>query len=197
MIEVEGDRATALELAARTDVSRLAANREAALPPLGPFRASSPRSAATVGENIQKIRAPELWSRGFTGQGVVVGIADTGVEWTHPALRSQYRGSSGSAAAHAYNWHDAVHDPLPGNPCGSNAPEPCDDSGHGTAVAGLAVGDDGEVNQIGVAPGARWIACRNMDIGTGTPARYTECFEWLLAPTDAQGKTPGPISGPT
>ncbi len=195
MIEVEGDRAMALELAARADVSRVAANRAAALSRPGPSRVSRPRSAAAVEPNIQKIRAPELWSRGFTGQGVVVGIADTGVEWTHPALRSQYRGWNGSTAAHAYNWHDAIHDPLPGNPCGSDAPEPCDDEGHGTAVAGLAVGDDGTGNQVGVAPGARWIGCRNMDRGSGTPARYTECFEWFLAPTDASGGDPRPDLG--
>ena len=32
------------------------------------------------------------------------------------------------------------------------------------------VGDDGAGNQIGMAPGAKWIACRNMDEGNGTPA---------------------------
>src|SRR6184192_1590889 len=37
-------------------------------------------------------------------------------------------------------------------------------------------------NQIGMAPGAKWIACRNMDVGTGTPARYIECMEFFLAP---------------
>jgi uncharacterized repeat protein (TIGR01451 family) len=45
------------------------------------------------------------------------------------------------------------------------------------------VGDDGAGNQVGMAPGAKWIGCRNMDYqGNGTPARYTECFEFLLAP---------------
>ena len=195
LIEVEADRATALELAGRADVSRLAANRPAALSRPEPVAVARPRAGAAIEPNIQKIRAPELWSQGFTGQGVVVGIADTGVEWTHPALQTQYRGWNGSAAAHVYNWHDAVHDPLPGNPCGSDAPEPCDDDGHGTPVAGLAVGDDGAGNPIGVAPGARWIACRNMDRGTGTPARYMECFEWLLAPTDAAGENPRPDLG--
>jgi uncharacterized repeat protein (TIGR01451 family) len=44
------------------------------------------------------------------------------------------------------------------------------------------VGDDGAGNQIGVAPGARWIGCRNMEQGWGTPATYAECFEFFLAP---------------
>src|SRR5207244_12319534 len=29
---------------------------------------------------------------------------------------------------------------------------------------------------------AKWIGCRNMDQGNGTPARYIECMEWFLAP---------------
>jgi hypothetical protein len=44
------------------------------------------------------------------------------------------------------------------------------------------IGDDGMGNQIGMAPGAKWIGCRNMDVGNGTPARYIECMEWFLAP---------------
>jgi subtilisin family serine protease len=46
-----------------------------------------------------------------------------------------------------------------------------------------------------MAPGARWIGCRNMDQGNGTPARYAECFEFLLAPTDTSGANPRPELG--
>ena len=60
---------------------------------------------------------------------------------------------------------------------------PCDEYGHGTHTMGTMVGDDGGSNQIGMAPGAKWIGCRNMDNGgVGTPASYTECFDWFLAP---------------
>jgi subtilisin family serine protease len=58
------------------------------------------------------------------------------------------------------------------------------------------VGDDGAGNQVGVAPQARWIGCRNMDRGTGAPATYIECFQFLLAPTDAQGNNPNPALAP-
>ena len=34
----------------------------------------------------------------------------------------------------------------------------------------------------GWRPGAKWIGCRNMDEGNGTPARYIECMEFFLAP---------------
>jgi subtilisin family serine protease len=43
-----------------------------------------------------------------------------------------------------------------------------------------------------MAPGARFIACRNMDNGVGRAARYTECFQFFLAPTDLKGQNPRP-----
>jgi subtilisin family serine protease len=49
------------------------------------------------------------------------------------------------------------------------------------------VGDDGGPNQIGMAPGAEWIGCRNMNLGAGTPATYLECFEFFLAPYPVGG----------
>jgi subtilisin family serine protease len=44
------------------------------------------------------------------------------------------------------------------------------------------VGDDGKGRQIGVAPAAQWIGCRNMKNGVGSVASYLECFEFFLAP---------------
>ena len=61
---------------------------------------------------------------------------------------------------------------------------------------GTMVGDDGGSNQVGVAPGAKWIGCRNMDQGNGTPATYAECFQWFIAPTDLAGNNPDPAKAP-
>jgi subtilisin family serine protease len=203
MLEVEADRGLVDEVSSRADVSSVAANRPSPLRRVptaeGPAALSvdeaAPDAPSLVGPNLVKIRAPEVWAMGFTGQGIVVGDADTGFAWEHSALKRHYRGFDGTVAVHDYNWHDAVHDAGPGNLCGSNAPAPCDDNGHGTSTSGLAVGDDGAGNAIGVAPGARLIGCRNMDNGVGTPARYTECFEFFLAPTDSSGGSPRPELG--
>jgi len=195
MLEVEADRDLASELAARSDVARVAANRPFSRPSLPRAQPEVSRRLAAVEPNVVKIRAPDVWAHGATGQGIVVGDADTGVVWDHPALKPHYRGWNGASVSHDYSWHDAIHDAHAGNPCGSDAPAPCDDDGHGTSTASLAVGDDGAGNQVGVAPGARFISCRNMDQGAGTPARYTECFEWFLAPTDSSGHNPRPDLG--
>ena len=55
---------------------------------------------------------------------------------------------------------------------------------------GTGVGDDGVGHHIGMAPGARWIACRNMDSGVGRPSTYIECLQFFMAPTDLNGNNP-------
>jgi uncharacterized repeat protein (TIGR01451 family) len=144
--------------------------------------------------NVAKVRAPETWALGFTGQGVVIGGQDTGYDWNHPAIKGKYRGWNGTAADHNYNWHDSIH--TGGGSCGPNSLQPCDDGFHGTHTMGTMVGDDGGSNQIGVAPGARWMGCRNMDQGNGTPATYSECFQWFIAPTSLNNQNPDPTKAP-
>ena len=182
-------------LAQRSDVARIAANPSIPLErPAQPAASSAPDAIAAIEPGVARIEAPLVWANGFTGQGVVIGGEDTGYQWDHPALKNQYRGWDGMVADHDYNWHDAIHDST-GNPCGNDAPAPCDDVDHGTHTAGTFAGDDGGSNQIGVAPGARWIGCRNMDQGNGTPARYIECIQWMLAPTDLNDANPDPDLG--
>ncbi|GAB4479636.1 MAG: hypothetical protein Kow0088_20750 [Anaerolineales bacterium] len=79
--------------------------------------------------------------------------------------------------------------------CPYNSPEPCDDSDHGTHTMGTMVGLDGS-NRIGMAPKAKWIGCRNMDHGWGSPATYAECFQWFIAPTKIDGSDPNPAMAP-
>ncbi len=175
-----GTPALLRELAARPDVARLIANPRlhTALPT--PEATMAPQSVAAVEPNLSHIGAPEVWAMGYRGQGIVIGGQDTGYAWTHPALLTQYRGWDGTQASHDYNWHDAIHEVN--FYCPADSPEPCDDYGHGTHTMGIAVGDDGVSNEIGVAPGAQWIGCRNMNAGVGSPASYLECFEFFLAP---------------
>jgi subtilisin family serine protease len=190
-IWVRGDQALVQALAARNEVHHVYANpwQQVQLPT--PTVAPGPRGTDLIVWNIEIVRAPQVWAEGFTGQGVVIGGQDTGYQWDHPALRNKYRGWNGSAADHNYNWHDAIHEDLPQNgstnTCGFNLPAPCDDDGHGTHTMGTMVGDNGQGLQIGMAPGAKWIGCRNMDEGLGSPATYAECFEWFIAPYPVGG----------
>lgn len=192
MIWVRGGLGAVQAMAERGDVAHLFANPwvRAELP----AAASEPDVPTAVEWGVQQIGAPTLWAEGFTGQGVVVAGQDTGYDWDHPALLAHYRGWNGIAADHDYNWHDAIH--VANGSCPADSSEPCDDHGHGTHTMGTMVGDDGGTNQIGVAPGARWIGCRNMNQGNGTPTTYSECFQFFLAPTEVGGANPDPDRAP-
>jgi len=182
-------------LALRDDVAHLYANPQVRLEePIAEGALLSPNQPSGIEWNIQKVGAPEAWAHGFTGQGVVIGGQDTGYDWTHPALKAKYRGWNGTSADHNHNWFDAIS--STGSSCGANSPVPCDDGYHGTHTMGIMVGNDGQGNQIGMAPGARWIGCRNMNNGVGTPQTYTACFQWFIAPTDLSSQNPRPDLAP-
>src|SRR6266540_2818909 len=195
-ILVKGSREIAEALASRPDVARVEGNPVIHNPlPEAVEEPLQPQVPVTVEPGITYTHAPDVWALGFTGQQIVVASADTGVRWTHNALKPHYRGWDGVVADHDYNWHDSIHNSV-GNPCGNDSPFPCDDYFHGSHTTGTAIGDDGMGNQIGMAPGAKWIGCRNMDDGVGTPARYIECMEWFLAPYPIGGGQGDPTKAP-
>lgn len=154
---------------------------------------------------ILNIGADQVWDMGYRGDGVVIAGADTGFDWQNPTLINKYRGLSNDTVIHDYHWHDAIHELSPlnedpineesNNPCGLSTIVPCDDDGHGTHTMGTMVGSD-SMNAIGVAPNAKWIACRNMERGWGSPSSYIECFEFFLAPTDLNGENADPTLAP-
>lgn len=222
MVWVRGDLNDVIALSRRREVVRLVANPAVALEQPLTVEESSLQSIEGVEWNIQRVNADDVWELGYTGQGAVIGGQDTGYDWQHPALKNAYRGWNNSQADHDYNWHDAIHEPissLTSNPsplgkgestsplpldgglgvralnCPYDSPEPCDDHGHGTHTMGTMVGLDG-ANQIGMAPQARWIGCRNMDHDVGTPSTYAECFQWFIAPTRIDGSDPNPDMAP-
>lgn len=126
--------------------------------------------------NVREVGADRVWALGYTGQGIVVGGADSGIAWEHPALKEAYLGWSGDKVDHNYHWYDAW----------DSRPEPWDDNGHGTHTIGTVLGRDG-ANQVGLAPDANWIGCRNMRQGLGNPGSYLTCMEFLLAPCPVDG----------
>ncbi|MCA9940097.1 MAG: S8 family serine peptidase [Anaerolineales bacterium] len=198
MIWVRGGADVVQALASRDDVAHIYSNPSVfgGVEPMEGLQ-NAPQG---IEWNISLVGAPDVWAAGDTGQGAVIAGQDTGYDWDHPALINQYRGYNGGGADHNYSWHDAIHvnnpNTPPGNPCGFDSPVPCDDVNHGTHTMGTMVGDDGGSNQIGMAPGARWIGCRNMEEGWGMPSTYSECFEWFIAPTDLSGQNPDPAMAP-
>jgi serine protease AprX len=198
MIEVTANRALLESLAARADVAKIDSNRPTRWiekPEVANHGVTqAPVVPGAIEWGVQRVNAPQVWAMGFRGDGMVVGGLDTGIRWTHLAIKNQYRGWDGANANHNYNWWDAIH--SGGGVCGPNTQQPCDDNGHGTHTVGTAVGSDGGANEIGVAPNAKWVGCRNMNVGNGTPATYTECFQFMIAPTDLAGQNANPALRP-
>lgn len=187
MLEVRGDWALVEALRGHPAVERIVANPlvagvEAAAPPRANWAEPLilPTAASPVFTyGLADANVPDVWAQGVRGQGIVVAGQDTGVEWTHSALRDSYRGWNGAAADHDYAWFDAWAGAS--NDLCAGVVGPCDDTGHGTHTLGTLVGEGAEM-AFGVAPDAQWIACRNMLRGAGTPASYTACFQFFLAP---------------
>ena len=181
-VKVVADDATIAEIAARSDVAKIVEDKVAQIPDPKPGHAEAVIGA--IEWNIESTRAPEVWNNFATrGEGIVVANIDTGVQFDHPALANQYRGNSAGSLDHNYNWFD---------PTGICGDVPCDNAGHGTHTMGTIVGDDGGENQIGVAPGAKWIAAKGCeDFGCSFEALLSS-GQWVLAPTDQSGANPRP-----
>jgi serine protease AprX len=95
---------------------------------------------------VQKINAPAVWAQGHRGQGIVVGIIDTGCDYTHPDF-ADHLWTDSNYPRHGWNFENNDNDPM-------------DDQGHGTMTAGF-VGSDGTAgSQCGAAPDAQLMICR-------------------------------------
>ncbi|MCK9995467.1 MAG: S8 family serine peptidase [Candidatus Krumholzibacteria bacterium] len=150
------------EIAARPDVAivepDLAVTLISPVPGIKSMSAMADTGGVGVASGVRAVGAPRVWSElGIDGTGTIVGILDTGVDATHPALADRWRGNFAPAAE---CWLDAsgIGD--------TSFPVDQDPVGHGTHVmgilTGLAPGDT-----IGVAPGARWIAANTIIGGLG------------------------------
>ncbi|MBK8986699.1 MAG: S8 family serine peptidase [Chloroflexi bacterium] len=170
-LEVSGGWPMQVWLASRPEVDRVLPN-PTLRPPQGAPLAVSPTAARPSAPrwNLTGIGATAVWQDfGVTGEGIVIGQSDSGVQWDHPELLPTYRGRSGN---HDYNWYDPW----------THAAVPQDAGGHGTHTLGSIVGQT-----VGVAPGASWYACANLPRNVGSPARYLDCMQFMLAPFPLNG----------
>jgi hypothetical protein len=186
-VHVRGNAEAARDLAARDDVafiepeSRYELDDSVNSPELQAAIARAQAETPNVVEpGVNYVKAPQAWAMGYRGEGIVVANIDSGVQYDHPALVRQYRGNLGGGNFdHNYNWWDARQDAPRQN-------VPYDDDGHGTHTMGTVVGEDASMtNQIGVAPGARWIAAKVFPGGGSSGnEEITVAEDFMLAPWD-------------
>lgn len=171
-LEVEGGPLVRLYLITQPEVARVLSS-----PRLRPLPVPIPTSTGTASApsrpqwNITSIGADRVWEEfNVTGEGIVIGESDSGVQGDHPALRDGYRGRN---SGDDYAWFD------PWNFTAS----PTDIGGHGTHTLGSILGRNG----IGVAPGAEWIGCVNLARNLANAALYLDCMQFMLAPFPQNG----------
>lgn len=141
-----------------------------------------------VEPNLTHINVDDVWEMDIDGSGLVVANIDTGVRYSHQALVAQYRGNNGDGTFdHNYNWF---------NPDNHSDNVPRDGNSHGTHTMGTIVGGDGGSNQIGVAPGAKWMACAGCPDGGCTDTALLGCGQFMAAPTDLNGGNANPDKRP-
>lgn len=182
----DGTQELAEQVAADREVEQV--HERFAAQPVEPVerKAATERAPLATEWGLDAIGAPDVWDLGFTGEGITVANIDSGVDVEHPALLEHYRGYLGAdGLSNDYNWFDA------GGFCDGS---PCDGDAHGTHVMGTMVGDDGEGNQVGVAPGADWIAANGC--ASCSDADLLASGQWILAPTRADGSDPDPSQRP-
>lgn len=142
--------------------------------------------------------------QGYDGEGVVIGIIDTGIDFLHP----DFRNADGSTRV-AHIWDQAFGNLSPGydpqripTPYGYgnewNATdinlglcthtEPSVYSGHGTNVTGAAAGNGLAVNNYkGVAPKAELVVVASNFGAFNWTARVADAVDYIFAKADAMG----------
>jgi len=112
-----------------------------------PVRSTAPPDKTReIAWGVSKIRADQVWPLGYTGQGIVVGHIDTGVNYNHVDLAS-HMWTDGNYPNHGWNFELSSNDPI-------------DVAGHGTHTAGSVASDGTAGSQCGVAPDAQIMGLR-------------------------------------
>ena len=94
-----------------------------------------------ITSNVTQVNANQVWDLGYTGQGVVVAVIDTGVNYNHLDLADHLWNGGTAFPNHGYDIYNNDNDPM-------------DDHGHGTHCAGTVCGDGSAGSQTGIAPDA-------------------------------------------
>lgn len=166
LIMVEANKDVIHQLASREEIELMDLDAILQLDPFV-FEGTSPSKTNSAETGLKVINADKLWKLGITGEGRLVMNIDTGVEGSHPALTSRWRGNFVPS-------NQAWFDPE----TNTTTPTDCDD--HGTHTMGIMCGRSGS-DTIGVAPDAQWIAAKTICSSPHT-SKSIAAFQWAMNP---------------
>ena len=126
------------------------------------------RMTRAIATNVTQVNANQVWDLGYTGQGVVVAVIDTGVNYNHLDLADHLWDGGSEYPHHGYDFINNDNDPM-------------DDAGHGTHCAGTVCGDGTAGQQTGMAPDATLMCVKVLDAeGYSTAAITCYGMQWAV-----------------
>ena len=122
---------------------------------------------------LDAINVPEVWNQNITGNGIVVAVVDSGVDYTHPDLDDNIWRNAGEIAGNGIDDdRNGYIDDIRGWDfvASDNNPMDLDFDGHGTHIAGAIAGERNNFGITGVAYNAKIMPVRVLSaFGSGNP----------------------------
>ncbi|WP_392478115.1 CARDB domain-containing protein [Nostoc sp. C110] len=111
------------------------------------------------------IKAPEVWAKGYTGQGVIVAVVDSGVDYNHPDLNANIWKNTKEIAGNGKDddGNGYIDDAYGWNFVGNNNNTLDLVDGHGTHVAGTIAAVKNSFGVTGIAYNAKIMPVRVFD----------------------------------
>ncbi|MBW4632510.1 MAG: S8 family serine peptidase [Iphinoe sp. HA4291-MV1] len=110
------------------------------------------------------VKAPEVWAKGYTGQGVVVAVLDTGVDFNHDDLKDNIWTNSKEIAGNGKDDDgDGLIDDVHGWNFVDNNNDVMDRNSHGTHVSGTIAGENNDIGVTGIAYNAKIMPVKVLD----------------------------------
>lgn len=128
------------------------------------------------------VKAPEVWAKGYTGQGVVVAVLDTGVDYNHDDLKSNIWTNSNEIADNGKDDDgNGYVDDVYGWNFDSNNNNTLDVEGHGTHVSGTIAGQNNGFGVTGIAYDAKIMPVKVLDDeGRGNRTNIAEGIRYAV-----------------
>lgn len=129
--------------------------------------ATPAKNSKELAYNITQVNADAVWELGYTGEGIIVAVIDTGVNYNHNDLAGNMW-EHPDYPHHGYDFYNRDDDPM-------------DDHSHGTHCAGTVAGQGASGTQTGMAPSAKIMAIKIMSAeGGGSAGVMCEGIEFAV-----------------
>jgi len=160
-------KATIQSLALRGDIAIIGFVKEYKCIPDGeePQPASLSRE---ITPNVLQVHAEQVWDMGYKGEGILVALVDSGVNYNHLDVADHLWDGGEEFPHHGYDVYNHDNDPM-------------DDHGHGSHCAGILCGDGTAGSQTGMAPEATLMCVKCMSSsGYCSGVNIAEGMQWAI-----------------